>query len=274
MMKTLLSDLRDESHDLASLIMARKDANVLSRTTQFKDWTICDILIHLHMWNEAMIRLLDDPDGFAAMATTGLQATLQGIPARKLGRDWAEQRYGERQPEAIFTDWLDFLPVLSKRYASLEPDTRLPWVGPPMRAADSLIARHMETWAHGQAVYDIFGVIRKDSDRIKNIALLGIKTYGWSFKVRGKDVPKPKPCVELLAPSGAIWCWNDPQEDNFIKGSATEFCQVVTQTRNVEDTALEVRGAPAKAWMESAQCFAGKPETPPAPGLRFPLKPA
>jgi hypothetical protein len=43
---------------------------------------------------------------------------------------------------------------------------------------------------------------------------------------------------------------------------------VVTQTRNIADTGLKVTGPNATAWMEIAQCFAGRPEMPPAPGTR------
>ena len=54
-----------------------------------------------------------------------------------------------------------------------------------------------------------------------------------------------------------------------MTGDALEFCQVVTQTRNVADTGLAVTGAPAKEWMRIAQCFAGPPEEPPPPGARL-----
>ena len=57
--------------------------------------------------------------------------------------------------------------------------------------------------------------------------------------------------------------------DQLIEGSATEFCQVVTQVRNIADTRLKVAGEAATRWMAIAQCFAGPPETPPAPGSRF-----
>ena len=47
-----------------------------------------------------------------------------------------------------------------------------------------------------------------------------------------------------------------------------DFAAVVTQTRARKDTALSVEGDIARTWMENAQCFAGPPETPPAPGSR------
>jgi hypothetical protein len=53
-----------------------------------------------------------------------------------------------------------------------------------------------------------------------------------------------------------------------LEGRATEFCQVVTQCRNIADTSLKVSGDVARQWMAVAQCFAGPPQDPPAPGVR------
>ena len=56
--------------------------------------------------------------------------------------------------------------------------------------------------------------------------------------------------------------------ESLIEGDAVEFCQVVTQTRNIADTGLKATGEAAAKWMAIAQCFAGPPEEPPAPGAR------
>ena len=77
------------------------------------------------------------------------------------------------------------------------------------------------------------------------------------------------PRLILTAPSGAVWHFGDDQSPDSIEGSAVEFAQVQTQTRNIKDTALTVSGPVAEKWMEIAQCFAGAPEPPPAPGTRF-----
>jgi uncharacterized protein (TIGR03084 family) len=130
-------------------------------------------------------------------------------------------------------------------------------------------ARQMETWAHGQAIYDLLGAARAPTNRLRNIAEIGVRTYGWTFVNRKQELPGPAPYVRLTGPSGEIWEWNDPSADNCVTGDALEFCQVVTQTRNVADTALTVIGAPATTWMHIAQCFAGPPEEPPPPGARL-----
>jgi uncharacterized protein (TIGR03084 family) len=165
--------------------------------------------------------------------------------------------------------WRDFYREMAGRFVAAEPKKRVKWFGPDMSVLSSISARLMETWAHGQALYDLFGQTRRDTDRIKNIAIIGINTFGWTFANRGIQPPGVRPSVRLTAPSEALWEWPGDDSDNLIEGAAVEFCQVVAQTRNIADTSLKVAGQTATAWMAIAQCFAGPPETPPPPGARF-----
>ena len=126
----------------------------------------------------------------------------------------------------------------------------------------------METWAHGQAIADELGIERSEDDRIRNIVVLGVNTFGWSFKVRGMEVPDEQPALRLTSPSGERWEYGNLDSEQVISGLAHEFAQVVTQTRNIADTRLECDGEVAQFWMRNAQCFAGAPAEPPAPGVR------
>ena len=107
-----------------------------------------------------------------------------------------------------------------------------------------------------------------ESLRIQHIAVLGVKTFGWTFANRGLEAPGDPPYVRLVAPSGEIWEWNEPSQSERVSGSAVDFCHVVTQGRNVADTALDVVGDVATRWMAIAQCFAGGAADPPKPGER------
>ena len=95
-----------------------------------------------------------------------------------------------------------------------------------------------------------------------------MRTFAWTFVNRGLAVPADVPYVRLTSPSGACWEWNEPSTTNAVQGSSLEFCQVVTQVRNIADTGLSVTGETACHWMSIAQCFAGQPETPPVAGMR------
>ena len=134
--------------------------------------------------------------------------------------------------------WHAFVLEMSDSFGEADPIARVKWAGPDMSVRSSITARLMETWAHGLAIYDALGVERQDDDRIRNIAILGINTFGWAFRNRKLEVPAQPPYVRLTAPSGAVWEWNDLSTTNCVTGSATGFCQVLTQTRNVADTDL------------------------------------
>ncbi|HXZ89087.1 MAG TPA: TIGR03084 family metal-binding protein [Candidatus Binataceae bacterium] len=255
-------DFRDESDALFTLLDTLDDSD-WGRETQFKRWTPNDIIAHLHMGNYAADLSLKGGDEFVAFA----RGLAQSGAARHL--DATHAWLGGITGRDLLLRWRDFSHEMADRFVVAEPKQRVKWFGPDMSVLSSISARLMETWAHGQALYDLFGETRVDTDRIKNIAIIGINTFGWTFANRGMKPPGPRPNVRLTAPSGSLWQWPNGDSDNLIEGAGVEFCQVVAQTRNIADTSLKVAGETATTWMAIAQCFAGPPENPPAPGTRF-----
>ena len=256
-------DFADESEALYALLAPLGEAALAERTA-FKGWAIADVVGHLHFWNRAALLSLAEPDEFRALGAKVMAHLGAGGALRAFERE----TLGGLGGRALVAAWHGFARATAERFAAADPSARVLWVGPDMSVRSAITARLMETWAHGQAVYDLLGVVRCNTDRIRNIAVLGVNTYDWSFRVRGRKPPQPKPHLKLTAPSGAVWTWHEPSEHDLIEGAAEAFCQVVTQVRHIADTRLVVRGASATAWMAAAQCFAGPPETPPAPGTR------
>lgn len=257
------TDFREESQALHDLVAPLTDAE-FDRPTRFKGWTIGEILTHLHVWNKAADLSLTDDSAFVAYYAEFSRRRTAGETMRAIERSLVAPLQGR----ALLAAWREGFVQVAGHFAAADPKARVKWAGPDMSVRSSVTARLMETWAHGQAVYDVLGVERADTDRIRNIAVLGVNTFGWTFKVHGEPQPDVMPHVRLAAPSGEVWTWNEPSATDLIEGSATEFCQTVTQVRNVADTRLKVVGEAARRWMAIAQCFAGGPETPPAPGTR------
>lgn len=253
-------DFRAESTALYELLNGRSNSE-MAENTLFKKWTTNDVIQHLFYWNEmAALQIVDEAE---------LMNRLKQVMEHKGGmrgceRDHLSGLVGQDLLEA----WHKDTHTTADVFANADPKQRLKWAGPDMSARSSITARLMETWAHGQEVYDHFGVHRQNKDRIKNIAVLGVNTFGWTYKARGENPPGELPYLALTSPSNEIWEFGTPSQTDKIVGLAEEFCQVVTQTRNIADTALEVTGVIAKDWMSKAQCFAGGAETPPAPGTR------
>lgn len=258
------TDFRAEVDALHTLLATLSDAD-WERETQFKRWTVNDIIQHLHVGDLMAAASVDSPEAFAR-----LRAEIQALRETGMTRvQETRHRMGELTGHRLRLRWRDTAHELADRLAVLPSGTRLKWAGPDMSLRMFTTARQMETWAHGQAIHDLMGVARTPTDRLRQIAEIGVRTYGWTFNNRGLPLPGPPPHVRLTAPDGSDWTWNDPATDNLVQGDALAFCQVITQTRNVADTALRVVGEPARLWMSLAQCFAGPPETPPPPGTRF-----
>ncbi|SEF76090.1 TIGR03084 family metal-binding protein [Jhaorihella thermophila] len=253
------ADFLEESQTLYAAIAPLSDAD-LRQPTQFKGWTIDDVLVHLHFWNKAADLSTTDEAAF-----TALMGQLMGSLQSGGLRAFENAQIPERGTE-LRDLWIAHARDMAARWADMDPRRRLPWAGPSMSARSSITARQMETWAHGFEVFDALGLRRQETDRIQNIVVLGVNTFGWSHKVHGLPVPDTLPSLRLTAPSGALWIFGD--DAGAITGPAVDFAAVVTQTRALADTALRVEGEIARTWMENAQCFAGPPETPPAPGTR------
>lgn len=259
-----IADFRAEADELRTLLTTLHEDD-WDRTTQFKAWTINDVVQHLHA-----------SDLIGAAAAAGRESfaearrEIEALRNRGMSRlEETRYRLGHLKGLRLLKTWRTQVISLCDTLATLPPDTRLPWWGPDMGVRMFATARQMETWAHGQEIFDLMGIGRQPTDRLRNIAELGVRTFGWTFANRGLPKPEPMPYVRLTAPSGDLWEWNAPSAGNKVEGMAVDFCQVVTQARNVADTELSVVGEPARAWMRIAQCFAGPPEDPPAPGTRF-----
>lgn len=258
-----IDDYRAEADELAAMLRTRPDADY-ERVTGFKGYTINDVLRHLHQGEHMGQLSTAGETEFRAWYDARQQRRASGVSTR----DDARLQFGHLSGRALLDSWEPAVAALSARLGTLPPDSRLPWAGPGMGVRMFATARQMEIWAHGQEIYDVLGLDRAPTDRLRNIATIGVKTYGWTFANRKLPLPGDAPYVRLEAPSGAVWEWNAPTSTNAVTGAALDFCQVVTQVRNVADTRLTVVGEPARSWMAIAQCFAGPPETPPAPGAR------
>jgi uncharacterized protein (TIGR03084 family) len=256
-----VQDFLEESEVLFAAVQDLEEDD-FDRETQFKVWTVEDVLRHLHYWNRAVDFAAQGEAAFSGLKGRVIAAISAGKSLREV-----ERKAVPETGKVLRASWIGFARALAQRWETIDPKARLPWVGPEMSARSAITARQMETWAHGFEIFDLLGKERQEHDRIRNIVVLGVNTFGWSHQVHGLDVPEAMPKLTLEAPSGAVW---EIGEDGAgrINGMATDFAAVVTQTRALADTGLALEGAAAKRWMAHAQCFAGPPETPPAKGAR------
>jgi uncharacterized protein (TIGR03084 family) len=250
----VLIDLADEHASLDRLV-ADLPSESWDLPTPAEPWTIRDQISHLAFFDEQAALSVADPDAFMRGVNEALAQGVEAYMSHHLdkGRSMA--------PADLLAWWRTARTDLLAAFRAADPDERVPWYGPPMRARSSAVARLMETWAHGTDVADALRVHRPPTDRLFHIAELGVKTFRFSFENRGQTAPIERVRVELIGPSGTTSTWNDDADSSII-GPVEDFCMVVAQRRHLEDTDIVVTGETATRWMEIAQVFAG----PPGPG--------
>jgi len=262
-MKALCADLAWEQDSLDERVSGLTPAAWLT-LAPCGNWTVKDEICHLAYFDYTARLSATDPAAFQRHLVEDLGRIKNMDEATEItlakGRAMAT---GD-----LLAWWRQERRQLVEALVRLAPKERLPWYGPPMSARSFASARLMETWAHGQDIYDVLGLERPPSPGLRHIAHLGVTTFGWSFANRGMPVPETSVHVELTAPSGEIWSWGDEAATQRISGPAVDFCLVAIQRRHVDDTALVVIGEVARQWMELAQCFAGPPTLGPAAGTR------
>jgi uncharacterized protein (TIGR03084 family) len=248
-MRSICDDFAAEADDLAALVCSLDEAT-WRRPTPAIGWSIADQISHLWFFDQRAALALTDPDGFAEdmgrlLAGGGVDASV--VPGRSISG------------AALFDQWQADRRRLIDIARNVDSRARVPWYGPAMAATSFITARLMEAWAHGQDVADALTLQRQPTARLRHVAHIGVRARRYSFMIHGHQTPEAEPFVELVAPDGELWAWGDDAAGDVVRGSALDFCLVVTQRRHLDDTELVVDGDDAIRWMAIAQAFAGGP---------------
>jgi uncharacterized protein (TIGR03084 family) len=196
----------------------------------------------------------------------------KALPIMDSYADRAAAEWAQRPPAALLDIWRGGRGRLAAALKVVPDGTKLPWFGPPMSATSMATARLMETWAHGRDVADALGVALPLTDRIRQVAHIGVRTRDFAYLVRDRAAPAGPFRIELTGPSGAVWTWGPDDAAQRVTGPAVDFCLLVTQRRHRADLALRADGHEADEWLDIAQAFAGPPGAGRAPG-RFGERP-
>ena len=193
-------------------------------------------------------------------------------PTRRPGTRWSSTRSRTRRATStgrpspsrrepgLLARWRRARADLHAALAAHPHGEKMPWFGPPMSATSMATARLMETWAHSLDVHAGLGAPVEDTDRLRHIAHLGVRTRNFAFGVHGLDAPaeefRDRPRRALAATSGA---GDRRTPTQTLTGSAGDFCRLVTQRVHRGDTDLVATGVDVDRWLDIAQAFAGQP---------------
>lgn len=257
-MTALAKDLEAETASLREVLWAAS-ASDWDAPTQAAGWSVRDQVAHLAYFDDVTVLAMTDPEEFRRLSQEHVEggmdfpdrlvASQRSIPLEEL-KVW----FGSSRSKLVSVA------------AGMDPKVRVPWYGPAMSASSCVTARLMETWAHGVDVADTLGAAIVASSRLRHVAHIGVGAFAYSFAVRALPVPAEPVRIELQAPDGGVWTWGQEGGADLVKGTALDFCLVVTQRRHRLDTGLTVSGATASAWIGVAQAFAGSPGVGRPPG--------
>ena len=251
LLDNLLDDLAAEGDQLWNAV-AGLDEAAWGTPTPAAGWDVSTQIAHL-LWT----------DEVAAVAATDQQAWDQLVQQAVADPDGfvdaAALEVARLKPAALLARWGSARVALRTALRELPPGKKLPWFGPPMSAASMATARFMETWAHSLDVFAALGLDPVVTHRIRHVAHLGVRTRDFAFSVHRLPAPDEEFRVELTAPSGELWAWGPEGAAQRVRGSAYDFCLLVTQRCHRHNTDLVATGADADGWLDIAQCFAGPP---------------
>ena len=262
-LRELLDALAEETAALdAALDQLYDDAWV--STTPADGWTIVDQIAHLAFFDTAVTTAVTDPDRFRA-ETDALRAR-----DRDVVDAIANAHRGRSGPDV--NDWFHAArATMVAAFEAADPSMRVPWYGPAMSLPSAVTARIMETWAHGQDVFDALGLRHPATSALRHVAHIGVRALPNSYIAHGLEVPVEPVRVQLATADGEIWTWGPDDASDRVEGRAEEFCLVLTQRRHVADTRLRTTGSVAPRWLSIAQAFAGPPGAGRRPGQFAPL---
>lgn len=251
-MDPICNDLLDETAALESILRELTEAQ-WDLDTPAERWMVRDQISHLAYFDETATMAAVDPDKFAK----GVEELTARMATDPNAVDISIERGREGTGAELLEWFVSARTAMVDAFRALEAKDRIPWYGPSMGARSFATARLMETWAHGQDVVDALGITREATDRLYHIAHIGNGARPYSYMVNGLEPPADPILLELKAPSGTIWTWGPDDATNVVRGSAHEFCLLVTQRRHRNDVQLEVTGEEAIRWLSFAQAFAG-----------------
>jgi uncharacterized protein (TIGR03084 family) len=245
----VLDDLAAEGDRLERLVGALDDDG-WHTPTPAPGWDVATQVAHLAWTDEVALRAATDKDAWDAVVLGAITDPEGYVDT---------QAYDVARDPDLLGRWRRARADLRAALVAMPPGQKMPWFGPPMSATSMATARLMETWAHGLDVHEALGAAVEDTDRVRHVAHLGVRTRNFAFSVHGLEPPAEEFRVDLVAPSGDVWSWGPEDAAQTLTGSAGDFCRLVTQRVHRADTDLVASGADVDRWLDVAQAFAGQP---------------
>ena len=248
-LEQVLADLTAEGDQLDGWV-ADLPVQEWGAVTTPEGWTVAHQVGHLAWTDETSLAAVTDAEAFGALLKEAAQDPTGYV-------DTAADTWAAKPVPMLLDAWRAGREALADALRAVPDGERVPWFGPPMSPTSMASARFMETWAHAHDVAETFGIEVPRTDRVRHVCHLGVRTRDFAYSVHQQEPPAEPFRIELTAPSGETWTWGPEDAEQRVRGSAYDFCCLVTQRVHRDDTDLVAVGDDAEHWLTIAQAFAG-----------------
>jgi uncharacterized protein (TIGR03084 family) len=132
----------------------------------------------------------------------------------------------DMRPQDVIEWWRMSRAAVIETLAKSSPGKKIKWWKNDIDCKTFAVMKLAETWAHSLDVYESMNKEYENTTRIEHVAL-----YGWLNAENATKSNKGKfqnIRVELIGPEYKAWQFGDENNENSIKGSADDWCRVVT----------------------------------------------
>ena len=231
-LETILSGLDDEQWAAPSLCPG---------------WDVTDVVLHLAQTEEGVVATIEG--GALSIPVEGA-ATIDDAMEH-----WVRSERGA-PPEEVHARWDEARGRALNALRAADPDVHVLWAAAPLRPKTLATTRLSEHWIHTMDVAEPLGIDNPDTDAIKSLAWLAVKTIPYAFARAGRGDP-PTVRAELTAPSGESWTFGPDDAQVTIAGPAGQFVRVAARRMTpAEATDVRATGPRADEVMELVRTYA------------------
>ena len=216
-MQDILSNLVAEQQLLDQYLQSIPVRNWNTKTT-FKNW---DITAHV-----SYLSAMEDL-GYNALKKKGSDFNkYKGPKGLEKFEKEAIAKGKDMRPQDVIEWWRISRASVIETLAKCSPGKKLTWWKNEIDCRAFAVTKLAETWAHSLDVYESMNKDYEDTVRIEHVAL-----YGWLNAEHATKLNKSKfedLRIELIGPEYKAGQFGDENAENSIKGSASDWCRVVT----------------------------------------------
>ena len=252
-----LDDLIAEQSLVDALVADFTEEDWNRQASYCTTWKLKDVIAHIALFDYCANELICGRGGDVASVAQAYS---------KSDEHFKIDAWQGRSGAEVLAWWREQRTLMDAAFMEAGPKGRVPWAAgiPPMSVRSLASARLMELWAHSVDIYDALGIEPRVLDRITSTLFLSWQGRPNMYNVNGLEFDPGIPMyLELTLPSGEVWAKGEPNDQNYIKGTAKDWALVAIRRRNWMDTGLEVVGDEARKYATIVQTYAGPAD--PAP---------